>query len=423
MKKVSSLFFLIFVLLINLACGGSKPEWVSVDTAQVRTVIETIAASGKIQPEVEVKVSSDVSGEIIALYVAEGDSVQAGQLLMEINPEIYRSQSNQAEAILRQGEANLANARSRIAQSKAQWIQSELNYKRNKQLFEKNAVSKAEFEQIEAQYEVARNELEAANESAKAAEYNVESNRAALQLARENLARTRILSPMQGVVSKLNVERGERVVGTAQMTGTEMLRIANLSNMEVRVEVNENDIVKVKLSDTAEVEVDAYPNRKFSGLVTAIANSPRTAQQSLTSDEITNFEVRVRILPSSYADLLQGENLRFSPFRPGMTATVDIKTRRAESVVTVPAAAVTARADSVDTETMKEYVFVVRDNKVEMREVKTGIQDARYIAILSGLAMGEEIVEGPYSAVSKSLVDGSSVRVVSKNVLYLAEKP
>jgi HlyD family secretion protein len=412
----------LFLILSFFGCGGGKQELVATDSVVVRTVVESISASGKIQPEVEVKISSDVSGEIVTLYVAEGDSVKVGQLLLEINPDIYRSQSEQSEAVMRQSEANLASSKSRQAQSQAQFVQAELTYKRNQQLFEKKALSMAEFEQGEAQFLVAKNELEAAKEAVRAAEFTVQSNRAALRAANENLARTRILSPMQGVVSKLNIEQGERVVGTAQMTGTEMLRVANLANMEVRVEVNENDIVKVKLGDTASVEVDAYPNRKFTGLVTAIANSPKTTQQQLTSDEITNFEVRVRILPESYADIMESGDVRYSPFRPGMTASVDIRTRKAENVLSVPVASVTTRSDTTATaqeeEALKEYVFVVNENKVQLREVSTGIQDSRFIEIQTGLNAGEKVVEAPYSAIARTLNDGDAVKVVPRELLY-----
>lgn len=408
-------------LVLLSACGGGGGTQVYADKAEARTIIETISASGKIQPEVEVNISSDVSGEIVSLFVKEGDSVQEGQLLLEINPEIYASETDRVEALVQQSESNLASAEARLKQAQAQWVQAQAAFKRSKSLYAKEAISTAEWEQAQANYEVAQSEVKAAEEAAEGAKYNVESAQASLKAARENLTRTRILAPMDGVVSRLVVEKGERVVGTAQMTGTEMLRVANLSNMEVSVEVNENDIIKVSLSDTAFIEVDAYTNRQFTGIVTSIANSPVANAAALSTDEVTNFEVKIRILRSSYQDLLQGQNSRMSPFRPGMSASVDIRTERKENVLSVPVGAVTARADSSigsSKSTYKEFVFLIDSGKVALVEVKTGIQDLKFIEILEGLKVNDQIVAGPYEAISKTLQNGDPVEVMDQESFY-----
>jgi HlyD family secretion protein len=420
--KTTVLLSLISVSLFLVQCGGSEEQLVYTDSVEVRDIVETISASGKIQPEMEVKISSDVSGEIVELFVMEGDSVKEGQLLMEINPEIYASENDRMQAMVSQAQSGLASARSRQSQAEAQFEQSELAFERSSKLYQKEAISAAEYEQSKSAYLVAQNELKAAKQAVDGAAYNVRSVEAGLKAARENLNRTRLLSPMDGVVSRLDVEKGERVVGTAQMTGTEMLRIANLSNMEVRVEVNENDIVKVKLGDTASIDVDAYSNRSFTGVVTSIANSPAGQNAIISSDQVTNFEVRIRILRSSYEDLLVGLNSKMSPFRPGMSASVDIRTRRANNVKSIPIGAVVARADTTQPasslSTFKEYVFVADSGKAKMLEVETGIQDLQYIEIKSGLGNYRQVISGPYSLISKTLKSGDAIQVVDKSLLY-----
>lgn len=419
LKKPFTYAIMLISIGLGMGCGGGHAIMVSADTVAVRDIFETVSASGKINPELEVKVSSDVSGEIVELHVAEGDSVKKGDLLMVINPDLYQSEFERNEALLQQTQANLASAKARFSQAKAQFIQAEAAFKRNQSLFQKEAISRMEFEQSETQYLVAQSEMEASKQSIAAAEFTVESTRAALTAARKNLARTRILAPMSGIVSKLAVEQGERVVGTAQMTGTEMLRIANLANMEVTVEVNENDIVKLHLMDTAFIEVDAYNNRKFTGVVTAIANSPKSGQVQMSTDEVTNFEVKIRILASSYEDLLAEDPKKTSPFRPGMSATVDIRTRRAMGAISVPIGAVTARKDTANPSApLKEYVFLVDGEVAKQVEVTTGLQDSRFIELLSGVEAGQVIVDGPYAEVSRNLKDGTQIRVVAKDMLY-----
>ncbi|MBN2682549.1 MAG: efflux RND transporter periplasmic adaptor subunit [Bacteroidales bacterium] len=368
-----------------------------------RTIVETITASGKIQPQTEVKISPDVSGEIVDLFVVEGQEVKEGDLLLKIRPDTYLSNLDRMMATVN-------SAKSQHEQAKAQLIEKEANYERMKGLYEKGAISKSEFETAESGYKVAK-------ANADAARYSVKSSEASLSEARENLTKTSIYAPMSGVVSVLNVEKGERVVGTMQMAGTEMLRIADLNKMEARVEVNENDIIKVKLNDTAIIEIDAYLGTKFMGVVSSIANSANSTQVS--TDQATSFDVKIRILPESYAELLKEKP---QPFRPGMSASVDIQTKTVNNVLSVPIKAVTARPDSLSKENNQiednteliEVVFVYKNGKVKMQKVITGIMDNNYIEIISGINEEDEIVTDPYDAVSKKLKDNSSVKKVKK---------
>lgn len=435
----------IFLLVAKSAgwIGKEKPTEVEFVKASKSDITETVSASGKIQPEVEVKITPDVPGEIIALYVKEGDSVKKGQLLLKIQPENYISITQRAEAVVNQTKASAEQAKSTIAQSEARLARVQMEYNRQKKLFEDKVVSAADLEVAETNLKVARQDLEAARANVEAAKYNVKSAEAGLKDASENLRKTSIYAPMSGIVSKLAVELGERVVGTSQMAGTEMLRIANLNNMEVRINVNENDIVRVSLGDTAMIDVDSYAmtGKKFKGIVTEIANTANgsgTAVAAASTDAVTEFEVRIRILPESYRDLVDRKTRKVYPFKPGMTATVDIITEKKTGVLSVPIAAVTTRGanDATTTEKKdgdkneaestqeskttkkdkpKEVVFVHDKDKVKMREVKTGITDtsAGTIEVISGLKEGEEIVSGPFVAVSKKLKDGD---VVTKKV-------
>ncbi len=419
--------------------GKVKPLEVEFSKVGKSDITETVSASGKIQPEVEVKITPDVPGEIIALYVKEGDSVKKGQLLLKIQPENYISVTQRAEAVLNQTKANAEQSKSVLAQSEARLIRSQTEFARQKKLFEDKVVSASDLEIAETNLKVAKQDFEAAKASVEAAKYNIKSAEASLKDAGENLRKTSIYAPMSGIVSKLSVELGERVVGTSQMAGTEILRIANLNNMEVRINVNENDIVRVSLGDTALIDVDSYTSTgmKFKGIVTEIANtangSGTTAAAATSTDAVTEFEVRIRILPESYSQLVSnGSQKRNYPFKPGMTATVDIITEKKFSVLSVPIAAVTTRngdnsaqkpedKDNQSTTdkssepkkgSVKEVVFVRdKDNKAKLKEVKTGITDtaAGTIEIISGLKQGEEIISGPYIAVSKNLNDGDLV--------------
>ncbi len=376
-----SLFVLGLLLLIAKSAGWiSSEEGISIQTTLVdqKTIIQTVSASGKIQPEVEVKISPDVSGEIVQLYIMEGDQVEKGDLLLKIKPDTYQS-------ILDRSKAALNTSKSALAKAKAQLIESQANFNRNQTLFNKGTISQSEFEKVQASYTVAQLNVEDG-------EYAVTSAEASLKEAQENLNKTNIYAPISGTISRLNVELGERVVGTAQMAGTELLRLANLNRMEVAVEVNENDINSVNLGDTAIIEVDAFLGEKYKGLVSEIANSANVTGAS--ADQVTNFEVKVRIIKAVN-------------FRPGMTATVDIQSQRAKDVLSLPIQAVTTRKDTAGGDEKIECVFEYQEGVAKMIVVQTGIQDDEYIQILSGVKDSMEIVKGPYSAVSRLIKDGS----------------
>jgi len=405
------------VLLLIFAIVGKNAGWfgkeitikVATEKVGVNPIIEAVTANGKIQPETEVKISPDVSGEIVELHVKEGDFVQKGTLLFKIKPEIYISSRDRAAATLN-------STKSRLAQVEAQMIQAELAFNRSKKLFEENTISKADFEQAESQYKVAKAEMESA-------QFSVKSSEASLKEANENLIKTTVYSPMTGTISSLLVEQGERVVGANMMTGTEVLRVADLNRMEVVVDVNENDIIRVKLGDTAIVEVDAYLDRDFKGIVTEIANSANTL--GTTSDQVTNFKVRILILKESYDDLISEKNP--SPFRPGMSASVDIYTSSKADVMTVPIQAVTTRTDTTITDPaakndIRTLVFVSDGTYALARDVTTGIQDNVNIEILSGLTGEEEVIVQPFSAISKKLSDSTRIEVVDKESLFSTEK-
>ncbi len=447
------LLLAIIVILIAVAVvkAKSKPkgEEVEVEKVERRTIRETVSASGKIFPEKEVKISSDVSGEVVELFVEEGDSVVVGQVLARIDPESYESAVDRAAATLNNMKSNLAMQQSSIESSKAQKEQVEAQLKnaerileRNRQLLQDGVISKQDFEtsetnvaQLQANLRSSEASYRSAVKAAEAAEYSVKSSEASLKEIQTSLSRTTISSPTNGVVSKLNVEAGERVVGTMQMAGTEMMRIANFNSMEVQVEVSENDILRVSLGDTCDIEVDAYLDEIFKGVVTEIANSASNtgSQVVLTSDQVTNFVVKIRILPDSYEAQL--EHTGNIPFRPGMSATVDIYTETESDVLAVPIASVTTRDEkekkenksdeNADEETtlsetekkdeeIKEVVFVFEADTARMAEVKTGIQDNEYIQIISGLAEGDEVVTGPYSAISRKIDPGDALKKKEK---------
>jgi HlyD family secretion protein len=415
--KILKILVPIVLLLIVFAAVGKKKGWfgkeatvkVAIEQVKKTPIVEAVTANGKIQPEKEVKISPDVSGEIVELHVKEGDFVQKGVLLFKIKPEIYVSARERAAAAVNSSKA-------RQAQVEAQMIQAELSYDRSKKLFDENTISKSDFEQAESQYKVAKAEKESAL-------YSVKSAEASLREANENLVKTTVYSPMTGTISSLSVELGERVIGATMMTGTEVLRVADLNRMEVVVEVNENDIIRVKLGDTANVEVDAYLDRAFKGVVTEIANSAKSI--TITSDQVTNFEVRILILRESYEDLVSEKNP--SPFRPGMSASVDIFTSRKADILTVPIQAVTTRTDTTMTEAagaedVRTLVFVSDGKYALARDVKTGIQDNINIEILSGLAEGDTVIVQPFSAISKKLSDSTLIEVVDKEALFSTEK-
>jgi HlyD family secretion protein len=420
---------LVLVLVVAIKkCSGSDDLEVETEKVAKRTIFQTVSANGKIQPELEVKISSDVSGEVVELMVKEGETVKKGQILARVNPDIYQSNMERMVAALNSAKANLANSLARLQQTKSRFVDDSINFFRNKKLYDQGAISQAEFENVKTAYETSRGEVNAAFQSVKAAEFNVASSEASLKEAKDNLGKTTIMAPVDGRIIKLNIEKGERVVGTSQMAGTEMMVLASSNEMEVSVEVNESDIVRVSLNDTAWVEVDAYRNRKFKGIVTEIAHSANTI--GISADQVTNFVVKVRILQDSYADMN-------NPFRRGMSATVEIITDRAFDAVSVPIQAVTTRSDSAFKERKKkeegeetdgglivtedkkskkeeaakvqECVFVYENGKAKLVKVKVGIQDDNYIQILEGLKDGDEVISGPYSMVSRIIRDGSRV--------------
>lgn len=432
---ITLLLLLLVALLIAAAVykSKSKPKGIEVEVekAKLRTIKETVAASGRIFPEVEVKISSDVSGEIVELYVAEGDSVAAGQLLAKIDPDTYLSAVERGKASVSGAESQLAIARANKEQSIAQKAQIQAQLKnartileRNKSLLKDGIISQAEYEtsltnveNLEANLRSAEASIQSAEESIKGNSYSIESAEASLQELETSLSRTTIKAPVDGIISSLSVEKGERVVGTIQMAGTEMMRIANLNSMEVQVDVSENDIIKVSLGDRVDIEVDAYLDKKVSGYVTEIANSASNLQSatSLNTDQVTNFVVKIRIEPSSYKDLIK-PGMQY-PFRPGMSASVDIYTEQVKDAVTVPIQCITARELEVKDESgevkeykeFKEVAFLVSNDTVNMVEVKTGIQDDEFIQILEGITADDRVVSGPYSAISDKLEDGDTI--------------
>ena len=412
---IGGIFIIIIVLIVGKKQGwfGSDLELkVLAEPVESERITELITANGKIQPETEVKISPDVSGEIIELYVEEGDEVEKGELLVVIKPDIYISALNRAEA-------SLNSAKARKAQSEARMIESELAFKRSKKLYEQQAIPVSDFETAQAAYKVAGAEV-------RAAEFAVKSAEASVNEAEEQLIKTKIYAPINGTVAKLNVEQGERVVGTNMYAGTEMMVVANLNKMEVKVEVNENDIVKVSKLDTALVEVDAYLKRKFKGIVTEIANSANTVGAS--SDQVTNFNVKVLLLFDSYQDLIDSSAMNLYPFRPGMSATVDIQTETRDSVISIPIEAVTTRFEEEDEEKRDddaeklEVVFLIKDGFAYKQSVKTGIQDKMNIEILEGISAGDEVITGPYNVVSRLLKDSTSVKKVDEKELFKSKK-
>lgn len=431
---------IVLLIAVKLLAGSSDKEVkVTAEKVTAKTIIETVNASGKIYPEIEVKISPDISGEITELNVQEGDSVKKGQVLARIYADIYASQRDEASARVAQSRATVANSQAALDAVKAQLEQDKLAYNRNKELFDQKVISRAEFEQYETKYRASQAQYNAAIQNIRSLSAGVSSAQTQLGAANKNLGRTTLVAPMNGVISLLNVKKGERVVGTAQMAGTEMMRVADMSTLEVRVDVGENDIVKVSIGDSADVEVDAYNNRKFKGIVTQIASSTnKTGVAAATStNDVTNYEVHIRLDPASYQDLLDPSQPKKFPFRPGMNASADIKTQTKNNVLAIPIIAVAAKdeneenandkdasqakEDQVSTApaNVKEVVFVLKeDSKVEMRQVKTGIQDMNNIEIISGLKPGEQVITAPYNAITKTLKTGAKVKVVTKDKLF-----
>jgi HlyD family secretion protein len=427
-KIIIAVFALIIIgIIAAVAFGGRKESGTKVYTseAKARTIQEVVSASGKIFPQTEVKISSDVSGEVVELYVGEGDSVMPNQLLAKIDADAYQSQVARGVAGVNSSKAQLANSRAQINSLEAQQTQIEAQMENARVIYSRSKTLAADGVVSQADLSASKSNINGARQSAKAAEFGVVSSEATLSELRTSLRRTTIYAPMGGVVSLLNVEQGERVVGTIQMTGTELMRIANLNAMEVRVEVSENDVPTVKIGNKVEVEVDAYLNRTFYGRVTQIANSSTTAglaDNILNSDQVTNFEVRISIEPESYADLVAEGNVY--PFRPGMSAGVDILTKTAEGIISVPIEAVTTREketddkETVGTDDIEEVVFVISGDTVRQQVVTTGVQDANVIQVKTGLTEGEKVVSGPYTELSRKLKGGQKIIVKDKKTFY-----
>lgn len=428
-----------------------KKEGIKVATDKItrRTIIETVSASGKVYPEDERKVSSDVSGEVVEMYVEEGDSVRKGQLLAKVFADVLTSDRDRAASIVNQQEAQVGNTEASLRAFEARLNQAKLSYDRQKKLFDEKVISRSEFETAESAYLTAKADLDAARQTIRSGKASVQSAQASLTAANKNLSRTTVISPMDGIVSLLAVKKGERVAGNSFSLGTEIMRVADMSKIEVRVDVGENDIPKVKIGDSAIIEVDAYNDRKFKGVVTQISSSSTSAQTqaATTSTDVTNYKVYIRIDPASYADLIdpaKGKNL---PFRPGMSASADIMTTKQVNVIAVPILAVTTRdkneqeskakakeeedkkkaqgqetttaANAVMTDEMEEVVFIMqKDGTVKKVAIRTSIQDNEYFEVISGLKEGDEVVSAPYNTISKTLKDGMKVTVVAKDKVY-----
>jgi HlyD family secretion protein len=439
----------IAVLWIAISMFGKKEkgEKVAVETVSKRTIVETVTASGNIYPEVEVKISPDISGEITELNVQEGDSVRKGQVLARIFADIYALQRDEAASQVGQSQASVANSQAALEATRAALDQAKQAYDRNKSLYDQKVISQAEFEQFETTYRSAQANFNAAQQSIRGLQANVQAAQTGLTRANKDLGRTTLVAPMNGVISSLQVKKGERVAGNSFNIGTEMMTVADMSVMEVRVDVGENDIVKINIGDSADVELDAYNNRKFKGIVTQIASSIKTATAAAAvSNEVTNYEVRIRLDYNSYKDLIDPAKPKKFPFRPGMNASADIRTKRKDNVLAAPITAVNARVKGSDksledrkneaavgkdnqtqnsqeqsgiSDELEEVVFVLLpDNTVKKVVVSSGIQDINYIEIRNGLQGGEKVVVGPYNAISKTLKDGMKVIVVPKEKLF-----
>ena len=448
---IIGILLVVIVALVALKKTGviGKEEAVKVATEKIikRTIIESVSASGKVYPEDERKVSSDVSGEVVEMMVEEGDSVRKGQVLAKVFADVLTSDRDRAASIVNQQQAQVDNTEASLASFEARLNQTKLNYDRQKKLFDEKVISKSEFETAESSYLTAKADLNAAKQTIRSGKASVQSAQASLTAANKNLSRTTVVSPMDGIVSLLAVKKGERVAGNSFSLGTEILRVADMSKIEVRVDVGENDVPKVKIGDSAIIEVDAYNDRKFKGVVTKISSSSTSAQTvTASSTDVTNYKVYIRIDPASYADLIdpaKGKNL---PFRPGMSASADIMTTKNVNVLAVPILAVTTRDKSEKesqtkakaeqdkkkaqgqeatkdnallTEDMEEVVFVMKpDGTVKKVAIRTNIQDNEYIEVMGGLKEGDEVISAPYNTISKTLKDGMKVKVVPKDKVY-----
>ena len=448
---IIGILVVVIIALVVLKKSGAigKEEGIKVATEKItkRTIIETVSASGKVYPEDERKVSSDVSGEVVEMYVEEGDSVRKGQILARVFADVLTSARDRASSVVNQQQAQVGNTEASLEAFEARLNQAKLNYDRQKKLFDDKVISRSEFETAESQYLTARADLNAARQTIRSGKASVQSAQASLTEANKNLSRTSVVSPMNGIVSLLAVKKGERVSGNSFSLGTEIMRVADMNRIEVRVDVGENDIPKVKIGDSAIVEVDAYNDRKFKGVVTKISSSSTSASAIATSaSDVTNYKVYILIDAASYADLIDPAKSKNLPFRPGMSASADIMTTKHENIIAVPILAVTTRdknekeskakakeADdkkkaqgqevstnnAVMTDDMEEVVFIVlADGTVKKVPIRTNIQDNEYIEVMSGIKEGDMVISAPYNTISKILKDGLKVQVVAKDKVY-----
>ena len=418
MKKRKYYIFggVILLLIILASVFGGGPEMPTVNTEEVgrHRIVETVIASGRIQPEVEVKVSAEVSGQLIELPVREGDRVSTGDLLARINPDIYESRLSQAKAALDNARANLATSEARLTQSRAAFAAAELAFNRNEDLHAKGVLSQADYEQAEVSFKSAEADLEASQQGVRSAGFTIRSAEATVNEAEDNLRRTVLRATQAGTVTALVKEEGEGVQGIGSFQGEVIMKISELGAMEVDVEVNESDIVKVSLGDTARIEVDAYTERNFYGMVTEIGNTALNASGAarLSLESVTNFSVKVRILPESYAALRSTRDSSWTPFRPGMSATVEIETEVKANILAIPIKAVTTRADTSSEAGAPSSlcVFLLQEGKAMRHDIQTGIQDNNVIELLTDLPEGATVITGPYDLLSRKLEDGDGVQ-------------
>jgi len=424
MKKriliILSIVVAVVLILLIFKDKGRKELKVAAEASAKRSIVQTVTATGKVQPEIELSISPDVSGEITDIYVVEGDTVREGQKLLKIKPDLYLSSVDRANAGVNTAMSGKKMDEVLLNQAQSKLTEATSSYNRSKDLYSKKVISTAEFEKAESVYQLALADVQSAKQRIATSDYTIDNAQANLREAQQNLSRTIIYAPTDGVVSKVNNKRGERVVGTAQMQGTEIMRISNFVNVEVRVDVNENDILKINKGDSAIIEVDAYGERKFKGVVTQIAKASNKAASAMSTDQVTTFEVKIRFIKSSYADLMLGNTI---PFLPGLSANVDIQTNRGDGLITVAIGSVTTRtakdADSKDELARKdELVFVVKNGVAVSKKVVVGIQDNMYIEIKSGLALNEMVITDPYDILSTTLDSGRKVKIVDKSKLF-----
>ncbi|MBB3055040.1 efflux RND transporter periplasmic adaptor subunit [Mucilaginibacter gotjawali] len=440
--SLGAVILILILLKVTGVIGKPDVTQVATEKAAVRDINETVSASGKIKPHIEVKISPEVSGEVVELPIKEGDVVKKGQLLCKIRPDILQSQYDRAEAANNTQKASIGNAKQMLAQSQATFDNQASIYKRDKALYDNKVITTAEFEAAKASYDGAKAALEAAKQNVIGSTYGLAQSQASVKEAADNLIKTNIYSPVDGVVSKLGIQKGERVLGTQQFAGTEIMTISDLSQLDVNVDVNENDINRIQLGDSSKIQVDAFLGKTFTGVVSEIGSSANVV--GTNADQVTNFTVKVRISPASYQNLLIKSAENPNPFRPGLTATVDINTNHAKAL-SVPIQSVTTREqkkmvttvnsdNSTNTSTtddnstktkiaavVKEYVFVYNAGKVKQVQVTTGIQDDSYIQVLSGLKDGDEVVSAPFATIAKILNDGMVVKKVDKSKLFTGD--